>query len=161
MTSSDIPDGYVAVARILGAWGVRGEVKAEAMAPEAVLARGREVTIAGRQSSLERIARSATHLRLLLAGIDSREAAASLRDQFVLVTEDSLPPMPEGEYYRFQLLGMRVVSIEGESLGAIEDIFSTPENDVYVVRGDGRDILVPAVEDVVQQIDLDGAHHDD
>jgi 16S rRNA processing protein RimM len=73
----------------------------------------------------------------------------------VLAREDSLPTLPEGEFYRFQLLGLRVVSTEGQELGTIEDVFSTPENDVYVVRGESGEVLIPAVEDVVTAIDLE------
>jgi len=151
---TDIPDGYVAVARVLGAWGVRGDLKAEAMAAEGVLVKGRAVSVGGLETSIERAEGSGGRLRLKFAGIDGREEAAALRGEWVLTREESLPPLPEGEYYRFQLLGLRVRSTDGEDLGTITDVFSTPENDVYVVKCESGDVLVPAVDDVVQVIDL-------
>jgi 16S rRNA processing protein RimM len=150
----DIPDGYVAIARVLGAWGVRGEVKAEVMATDAVLARGRIVLIRGQETRIERASRDGDKVRLAISGIESREMAGELRGEWVLARESELPRMPEGEFYRFQLLGLRVVSTEGQELGTIEDVFSTPENDVYVVRGELGEVLIPAVEDVVAGIDL-------
>jgi 16S rRNA processing protein RimM len=153
--AKEIPDGFVAVARILGAWGVRGAVSVEAMAAGGVLVAGREVTVREVATTIERVGPAGGKVRLKLAGIDEREDAAVLWGEWVLAREDSLPTLPEGEFYRFQLLGLRVVSTEGQELGTIEDVFSTPENDVYVVRGEGGEVLIPAVEDVVTAIDLE------
>jgi 16S rRNA processing protein RimM len=152
--AGEIPEGQVAIARISGAWGTRGDLKAEPLAPPEVLVEGREVTVSGRRTRLSRVMSSGSRIRLHLAGIDEREAAAALRDQYVLVAEASLPALPEDQYYRFQLLGLTVVTKEGDQLGTVEDVFSTPENDVYVVRGDGREVLLPATDDVVLEIDL-------
>jgi 16S rRNA processing protein RimM len=152
--TGDIPDGFVAIARITGARGVHGEVKAEPLAPAEILAPGRTVTVAGNETRIDGATGDAGRIRLKLAGIDDREAAAALSGSYVLVAEDELPPLPEDQYYRFQLLGMLVVSVEGEELGVITDVFSTPENDVYVVRRDGPDILIPATDDIVQEVDL-------
>ena len=152
--TEDIPDGFVAIARVLGAWGVHGELKAEALAPLEVLSSGRAVTVGGRDTSIERAAESGRHLRLKLSGVESREETVAFRGQFVLTPEDSLPALPGDVYYRFQLLGLRVVATTGEELGVIEDVFSTPANDVYVVRGPRGEVLVPAVDDVVRGIDL-------
>jgi 16S rRNA processing protein RimM len=132
---------------------VRGDVKAEALAPPEVLKSGIAVTVAGRETTIERVTEG-KEARLKLGGVDEREDAAALREQYVLVREGDLPALPAEQYYRFQILGLRVVSSGGEELGAVEDVFSTPENDVYVVRGAGREILVPATDDVVLGIDL-------
>jgi 16S rRNA processing protein RimM len=153
--ASEIPDGFAAIARIIGAWGVRGEVKAEPMAPAEVLTAGRAVGLAGREATLERVAFADRYVRIKFTGISDREAAAELTGRYVLVDAESLPPLPEDQYYRFQVLGMRVVSTEGDELGSVEDVFSTRENDVYVVRGADREILLPAIDDVVVDIDIE------
>ena len=153
--ATEIPEGYVAVARVLGAWGVRGEVSVEPMAAAGVLAAGCQVLVGGQETAIGGISRAGGKVRLKFQGMDSREGAAALRGEWVLAQEESLPTLPEGEFYRFQLLGLRVVSTEGQELGTIEDVFSTPENDVYVVRGEGGEVLIPAVEDVVVGIDLE------
>lgn len=153
--AEEIPDGFVAVARVLGAWGVHGDVSVEVMATAGVLVSGREVTVRGTATTIERVGRAGGKVRLKLAGIDQREDAALLNGQWVLAAQSDLPVLPEGEFYRYQMLGLRVVSSEGRELGTIEDVFSTPENDVYVVRGEGGEVLIPAVEDVVAEIDLE------
>jgi 16S rRNA processing protein RimM len=144
----------VAVARVLGAWGVRGEVSVEPMAAPGVLVARLEVVVRDNPTTVERVGRAGGKVRLKLAGIDQREQAAELRGEWVLAREDTLPPLPEGEYYRFQLLGLLVITTDGREVGVIEDVFSTPENDVYVVRGGAREALIPAVDDVVLDIDL-------
>jgi len=69
--------------------------------------------------------------------------------------EDAVP-LEEGEYYHFQLVGMHVTTEDGETLGDIVDVFTAPgANDVYVIHGSRGEILIPAIEDVV--IDLNVA----
>jgi 16S rRNA processing protein RimM len=151
----EVAPGYVAVARVLGAWGVTGAVKVEPLAPPDVLAPGRAVTTAGHEREILHAQRSGKFVRLKLAGIDDRQAAAALRDRALQVPEGELQPLPEGQYYRFQLLGLRVLGAAGEELGRVIDVISAPENDVYVVQAAAGEILIPAVDDVVQHIDID------
>ena len=62
--------------------------------------------------------------------------------------------MPDGEYYWCDLLGLRVVTVEGVELGTVAEIIDTGSNDVYVVRSAEREYLIPALADVVVAIDL-------
>jgi len=149
------PAGYVAIARILGAWGIRGDVNIEPLASRKVLALGRSVHVAGRDSRIERI-RGAGRTYLKLDGVDDRESAAALRGQYVLVRETDLEPLPEGEFYRFQLIGLRVATTEGRDLGEVTDIISARENDVLVVTGPAGENLIPVVEDVIHEINVEG-----
>jgi 16S rRNA processing protein RimM len=67
-----------------------------------------------------------------------------------------MPALPEGKVYQHQLLGLQVVEENGESVGRLTQILSTGSNDVYVVRDEaGKEILLPAISDVVRRIDLD------
>ena len=64
-------------------------------------------------------------------------------------------PLPEGQFYHHQLIGLQVRTTRGEYIGDIVDILTGKSNDNYIVRGAGGEILIPAIEDVVQSIDLD------
>jgi len=64
-------------------------------------------------------------------------------------------PLEEGEYYHFQLIGVRVEMENGEWLGQVVDVLATGANDVYVVRGPWGEVLLPAVDDVVLELDLE------
>lgn len=151
----DIAPGNVAVARVLGAWGVRGYVKVEPLAPLSAIAEGRRVRIRGQEHQIQHARRQARFACLKLSGVDDRERAASLRGAYIEVPEKQMEPLPEGQYYRFQLLGLSVRSTEGRELGRITEVLSTPENDVFVVSGSLGEILVPAVDDIVRQVDLE------
>jgi 16S rRNA processing protein RimM len=64
-------------------------------------------------------------------------------------------PLPEREYAHAQIIGLRVITTRGDLIGTISDIITGQSNDNYVVRGDKGEILIPAIEDVVQSINLD------
>ena len=71
---------------------------------------------------------------------------------------EQVEPLPDGTYYHFQILGMRVLTNDGERLGSVSEIIVTGSNDVYVVHQEGRrDILIPALPDVVLDVNLDTA----
>lgn len=86
-----------------------------------------------------------------LSGIEDRDAAEGIRGARLEVDEAELPPPPEGEFYEFQIIGLRVVTTSGRDLGRIEQILRTGANDVYETDR----ALVPAIADVVLEIDLD------
>jgi len=64
-------------------------------------------------------------------------------------------PLPEGQLYHHQIIGLQVRTTRGEYIGDIVDIITGKSNDNYIVRGDKGEILIPAIEDVIQSIDLD------
>lgn len=95
-------------------------------------------------------------------GIDSSEQADALRNAFLLVRREDAPPLPEGVFYVFDLIGYDVQTEEGQPIGTLNDVLRYPANDVYVVRlhpgrfkgssprpGTGE-VLIPAVREFVR-----------
>jgi 16S rRNA processing protein RimM len=94
-------------------------------------------------------------LLVKLDTINDRTEAKTLRGQPLTVPQEESEPLPEGYYYHFQILDMEVQTDEGERLGIIKEILETGSNDVYVVGLSGqRGILIPAIEDVILDVDL-------
>ncbi|MFQ5934031.1 MAG: ribosome maturation factor RimM, partial [Dehalococcoidia bacterium] len=93
---------------------------------------------------------------LRLEGIDSRDQSEELRDELLYIPEGDLHPLPPGQYYRFQMLGLRVYTVGGVCLGQISEVLATGSNDVYVVTGAGGELLIPATTDVIQEVNLEG-----
>ncbi len=91
---------------------------------------------------------------LELEGVDSIDKAEALIGLSVLVPAEKMGRLAEGEYYWQQLMGLDVVTEEGRFIGTIAEIFPTGSNDVFVCRGGEKEILLPAIEDVVRKIDL-------
>ena len=87
-------------------------------------------------------------------GIDSPEEAEELRDLRIWVPREEALPLEEDSYYIPDLLGMEVVTEEGEFLGTLEDVWSLPANDVYIVRREGRELLLPATGEVVREVNI-------
>jgi len=153
----DVAPGYVAVGRILSPWGLRGDLKVEPLTDRPDhLAPGRSITVAGQTHTVEHSRPRGRLLYLKLSGIDDRNAAASLRDHYLQVPERDLEPLGDGQYYRFQLVGLSVRSTQGEPLGRVSHVLATPGNDVLVVHGPRGEILVPAIEDFIKEIDIQG-----
>lgn len=83
------------------------------------------------------------------------EDVQNIRNWEVFVRADDRPKLPKGEYYWHELVGMEVVTDEGASLGVLVEKIETGAKPVYVVRGeDGKDILLPVIDEVILKIDL-------
>lgn len=153
----------VLLGRVIGAFGVRGELKIESFTEprERILlyqpwtlrdARGveRELPgVRGRETAKGVVAR--------FPGVDDRDAAEALRGCELYVPRDALPPAAEDEFYWADLEGLRVETVEGAALGTVSHMLATGANDVVVVRdGDGgRERMIPFVRpDFVRDIDL-------
>jgi 16S rRNA processing protein RimM len=149
--------GYVAVGRILGPWGLQGDLKVEPLTdfPER-FALGCSLYIEGFAYAIERCRWQKGKVYIKLSGIDSATAAEALRQRFLEVPEEDLKPLSEGEYYQFQIVGLEVRTTEGQALGKVTQILSTGSNDVFVVHGEGGELLIPALDDVIKAVDLDG-----
>ena len=73
----------------------------------------------------------------------------------VWIPSEKMQKLPEGEYYWREIIGLQVVTEEGKILGRIESVFPTGSNDVYICRGGEREILLPAIVDVIRKIDTE------
>ena len=82
------------------------------------------------------------------------ESAKNLVGCKVYLSREILETLPEGEYYFHDIVGINVYSEEGLFIGKIESIFSTGSNDVYVCKTQEKEILLPAISDVIKRIDI-------
>ncbi len=149
---------YLIIGRVLKPWSYRGELKIEILTdfPDR-FASLRTVFLGddAKSFSVERARLHGNAALLKLNGVDSTQAAEKLRNQLVQVAAEDAVRLPKGQHYLYQLIGLRVKTLGGETLGEIVEILDTGANDVYVVREGSREILIPAIEDVVKEIDLE------
>lgn len=93
---------------------------------------------------------------LKFQGYDSIEAIEKYKRASLLVTREQAVPLEEGEYFVADMLGMQVVTEEGELLGVLKEVLTTGANDVYVVAREGqKDALLPAIRECVRDIDME------
>ncbi len=116
------------------------------------LARNENQTLKPYEMAGFRLHRSQVLIRL--KGINDRDKADRLRGLLIFVPFEEAIPLEEGEFFLFQLMGMRVQTDSGRLLGTIQDIIQTGANDVFVVNGeDLGEVLLPDTEEVVLSID--------
>lgn len=153
------------VGRITSVFGVKGWVKVYSYTDpiEGILDyRHWRVSQSGKQVGLEVVEgkRHGPGIVVRLKGVDDRDLARSYCGLDIRVPIDSLPGLPEGEYYWHQLEGLTVATPQGEVLGVVKHLIETGSNDVIVVRPtstsiDNRERLIPYLPDqVVQSVDL-------
>ncbi len=146
----------VRVGFIRRAVSLAGELEVEPLGdnPERFLP-GSLLRLDGRDVEVERAHPAGGRvIRVKLAGIDDRDRAERQRGKYLEVEADRLADLPEGQYYEWQLIGLEVFDPAGEPLGRLEEVLQYPANDVYRVQGDSGEHLVPALRDVVREVDL-------
>ena len=151
----------VPVGKITRTHGVRGAVKINPYGESlAIQAAGARVYLRGRaearQLTIESLRPQGNLFIAEFAELESMEDAEAVKGEEVFLPEECIPPAAEGEYYHYQLVGLAVELKDGGRIGVLRNIIETPANDVYVVDCGGREVLVPAVEDVILEVDLEG-----
>ncbi len=160
MSNQGLPPHRVGLGLITGVHGLRGGVKLRAGAdsatadPRTIRALG-EVEIGERPFKVDGAASLKSQVLLHLEGIATPEQAQELVGCQVLADPERFPPLSEGEFYWFQVLGLNVVlAADGTRLGVLAQIIPAGAHDVYVVRQGEREVLLPAVEEVITEINL-------
>lgn len=152
---------YLAIGRIVRAHGVRGEVSVAILTDFPERFEQSEWLYIGNEHEADvyQVKSQRWHKQNVLlsfAGITDRNQAEKLVGQFVQIPVEDAMALPEGSYYLYQMIGLQAVTADGRQLGVITEVIETNANDVYVVQNDeGKDILLPAIPDVIKSIDLD------
>jgi 16S rRNA processing protein RimM len=153
---------FLTLGKILRPHGVRGELRMQPITayPERLSELEHVYTAPDEQGTdavrhpMERVRAHRDLLIVKLADIADRNAANRYRNHYLLVALEDAVPLEEDEIYLFQMIGMEVITTEGENLGTLEDVIETGANDVYVVRGElYGEVLIPEIPGVVLDID--------
>ena len=91
---------------------------------------------------------------LALAGCETPEAAAGLTGRLVAIPESDVLPPGAGRFYPWQLAGARVLTEDGRAVGVLARIDPGPAHDLWVVEAPGREHLIPAVPEIVREVDV-------
>jgi 16S rRNA processing protein RimM len=152
-----VDEPTVVVGVVTGVHGLRGEVSVQNRSdnPDRWTAGG---VVLREDGEALTIAASRRHGRKLLVsfdGVADRSAAERLRGAFLVVPESWLPDLSEGEWWAHQLEGCEVRTVSGRVLGVVREVIANPANDLWVaVDEDGRETLVPALADLLIDVDV-------
>jgi 16S rRNA processing protein RimM len=106
----------------------------------------RRLTVAGSRPHGQR-------LLVKFEEIADRDTAESLRGQVLLVRSEDAPALPSDRYWVHELVGLEVITESGRSLGTVREVLHNPANDVWLVEGNEREHLIPALREVVVEVD--------
>jgi 16S rRNA processing protein RimM len=153
---------FLEIGKIVKAQGLKGRVKvlsylesgAEMLQSldEVIISQGKDKRVS---YALENFQIRGKCFYLDMEGIENIDQAEALLGSLVLVPAAKMGALPEGEYYWQQLIGLEVITEAGTLIGTLAEIFPTGSNDVFVCRGGTREILLPAIADVVLTVDLE------
>lgn len=150
---------YLSIGQIINIHGFRGEVKVYPLTDDmSRFNKLKEVYVEENEQlvkyEVERLKFLSNTVAMKLKGIDTEEAANRLRNFYMKVDRKSAIKLPKDSYFICDLIDLEVYDGKGSLLGTIRDILQTGSNDVYVVQNGEKDILVPALKEVVKVIDL-------
>lgn len=159
MHTSEV-DELIPIGKLISTHGIKGEMKlfpysgsCESLShnPNVLL-----VSPKGVQTDLEirRVSSGGGKHIIAFRGFDSINQIESFIGCELFLKHSQLPPTADDEYYWCDLMGLQVVTDQGQPLGKVTDIFATASSDIYVVKNDQREYLIPAIADVIASVDL-------
>ncbi|AME09351.1 MULTISPECIES: ribosome maturation factor RimM [Gemella] len=108
-----------------------------------------------REVSVENYRNHKNSLLVKFEGIDTIEEAEKLKNMQIKIDSENIDELKENEFYFYEIIGCRVYDEHGEKLGEISEILTPGANDVWVVKAEnGKEFLIPYIEDVVKNIDV-------
>jgi len=152
-------DELIPIGKIIGTHGIKGQVKLHSYSGNAgSLNAARSVTLKSPSGALRELAlrsfkANSGKFIIALKDFDDISLAEPLVGHEICLKRSQLPALDEDEYYWSDLIGLRVITEDGTELGTVADIFETGSSDIYVVRNNEREYLIPAISDVIKDID--------
>lgn len=152
---------YLEIGQIVNTFGIKGMVKVKPFTDNIERFSNLEkIYIKNKSGQTEyKIQEVKYHKNMVLIkfeGIENLEQADLLRNSYLIVDRETEEPLEAGRYYIVDMIGLDVFTDDNEYLGKLEDIYNTGSNDIYVVKNElGKQVLLPAIEDVIKNIDMD------
>ncbi len=149
---------FLEAGKIVGTHGIRGMVRIKPWSDNGEFLEGFKTLYLNEGESQLKIQKIQPHGNVVIAaieGVDSIEAAEKLRDKVIYIKRADAK-IPEGRYFISELIGSRVFDFEsGRQLGILSDVSATGANDVWHIENEGKEYLVPAVDEVINEVDID------
>lgn len=158
---SDGATAWIAVGEIVGVFGIRGEVKILPLTDFPDRFAQTPTLYLGNAHTPYPVKSARQHQRVVLLaldGIDTVDAAERLRGMTLWIPETERMPLEDDQFYLHDVVGLRVVHVNGQPLGEVVNFISGGGNDLFVVRAtpSGREVLLPAVREFVRELDIPG-----
>lgn len=152
---------YFEIGQIVNHFGIKGMVKVNPFTDDIskfeelktiLLEQNKKLT----EIQIEEVKYSKNQVLLKLKGIDTVEEAEKYRGCYLKIARKDAKKLPKDTYFIADLIGSTVYTEEGVLLGKVQDIYNSGASDIYVVKDDnGKQILLPAINEVIKDIDIE------
>jgi 16S rRNA processing protein RimM len=154
-----VPDGIVPLGEIVTTHGIAGWLKLNPYNFESPLLSTLSdvILVKDETRTAVQVESARPHRRqilLKLCGIDDIESARQWLGSTLSVPEEALATPGPGQYYHYQVIGLEVFDTNGARIGTLKEIWSTPASELYVVAGVDKEHLIPAVKEIIAEVDL-------
>lgn len=152
---------YLELGQIVNTFGIKGQVKVNPFTDDIRrFEELKEIYVEKKNElklfKIEQVNYSKNMVILKLQGVNNPDEAEKLRNCYIKINRKDAKKLPEGTYYIVDLIGLEVYTDEDKLLGKVDDIYNTGSSDIYVVKDElGKQILLPAIKDVLKKVDLE------
>lgn len=152
---------YFEIGQIVNTFGIKGMVKVNPFTDDISQFEEMETILVDKKGSIkemqiEEVKYSKNQVLLKLKGVETVEEAEKYRNCYLKLPREKARKLPKNTYFIADLIGIEVYTEEGNLLGKVDDIYNTGASDIYVIKDElGKQILLPAIKDVIKQIDLE------
>lgn len=152
---------YLEVGQIVNTFGIKGQVKVKPFTDDIKrFDELKEIYIEKKNElnlfQIEQVNYSKNMVILKLKGVDNPEEAEKLRNCYIKIDRKNAKKLPKDTYFIADLIGLDVYTDENKLLGKVDDIYNSGSSDIYVVKDElGKQILLPAIKEVLKQVDLE------
>ena len=146
---------FFTVGQIVNTHGIKGEVKVMVLTDDANnFKRYGKVLVKDEWKKIEGVKFQKDRVILKLEGINDMNTAEEYKQQYLMVSREDEPELPDDMYYITDIIGSDVVDTEGNELGKIYDVIQKKNNDVYWIKKP-KELLIPVLEDIVLEINVE------
>lgn len=151
----------VEIGRLVKVYGLKGRLKAISyLESEFVLNELDEVLIRpekgpDRKYKVKGVQPQQKTFFIELEGINDPDSAGRLVGSGIFIPADLLGELPEDEFYWHEIIGLKAITESGDYIGEVSSIIPAGGADVYIITGGPREILLPAIEEVIRKIDIE------
>lgn len=152
---------YLEIGKIVNTSGLKGLLKISPLTDDITRFEDLDIIYIQKAKDLiefkiQEVKYSKNMVLLKLEGIDTIEEAEKYRNCYIKINREDAVELEDNSYFIVDIIGSEVFTEEGEDLGKVVDVFQTGSNDVYTVKNlEGKEILLPAIEDVIKNIDIE------
>lgn len=147
------------VGEIVNSHGIRGELKVVPLVDDiSKFLDFKSVTIDNKNYEVQNIRIHKNMVLVKLVGLDDKTNADRLRGKFLEMNRNDLDDLEEGRYYICDIIGLTLIDNTIGEIGKVSDVISTGSNDVYVTKYNDKEICIPALESIIDEININDGY---